>query len=348
MTYSAPSIAVSVRERFCRFCQQTVVALLLLFVVATQLAFAADEVPLPGLTEIRVTSSLDGTQQPLLYWAPETADSQPAPVLVFLHSWSGNYRQKNDAWQRQAVERGWIYLHPDFRGRNDTPQACGSKFARQDILDAVDFATEKFRVDRQRIYLAGTSGGGHMSMLMAGHHPDRFSAVSAWVGISDLAAWYRFHVKDGEPQNYARMILKSLGGPPSEDAGRDAEYRDRSPLFHLHRTASLPIELAAGIRDGHSGSVPVSHTLLAWSEITKARSGEPVSAADIEWIGKLGGQSKLLESELAKLPVDMSLGRKILLRRVAGDSRVTIFDGGHEGIAAAACDWLDAQRRLAE
>lgn len=308
---------------------------------------AADKPSLPELTDVRITSSLDGTQQPSLYWAPEKAKTEPTPLLVFLHSWSGNYQQKNDAWQQQAVERDWIYLHPDFRGRNDTPQACGSKRARQDILDAIDFVRKTFQVDPQRVYLAGTSGGGHMSMLMAGHHSDRFSAVSAWVGISDIAAWYQFHVKDGEPQNYAKMILKSLGGPPNEDADREADYRDRSPLFHLNRIGNLPIEVSAGIRDGYTGSVPVSHTLLAWNEIAKAKSQQPVSAEEIAQLGRLGGQQNLLEKQLADLPVDASLGRKLLFRKTAGDSRVTIFDGGHEGIAAAACDWLDAQKRRA-
>jgi len=35
----------------------------------------------------------------------------------------------------------------------------------------------------------------------------------------------------------------------------------------------------------------------------------------------------------------------IYLRRYAGPSRVTIFEGGHEGIAAAAIEWLDQHRR---
>ena len=39
---------------------------------------------------------------------------------------------------------------------------------RQDILDAVDWVLKRYPVDEKRIYLTGTSGGGHMSMLMAG------------------------------------------------------------------------------------------------------------------------------------------------------------------------------------
>ncbi|MDG1895098.1 MAG: prolyl oligopeptidase family serine peptidase, partial [Fuerstiella sp.] len=173
---------------------------------------------LPALTEVKVISTLDGESQPVLYWAPDSATQQPTVLFVFLHSWSSDYKQDNSKWQREAVKRGWIYLHANFRGANKSPKACGSRFARRDILDAMDFANQKFNVDKSRVYLAGVSGGGHMAMLMAGHHPDRFSAVSAWVGISDLPEWYRFHVKDGRPQRDAQMILKSFGGPPGADA----------------------------------------------------------------------------------------------------------------------------------
>ena len=37
---------------------------------------------------------------------------------------------------------------------------------------------------------------------------------------------------------------------------------------------------------------------------------------------------------------DAAFGRTIYLRRTAGKARVTIFEGGHEGIAPAALDWL--------
>ncbi len=186
-----------------------------------------------SLRPIKVKSTLDQSLQPSLIWVPKTAKTTPTPLLVFLHSWSGNYKQDNAKWLNEARKRGWIYLHPDFRGVNRQPEACGSRLARQDILDAIDFMIEHYDVDQSRIYLAGTSGGGHMTMLMAGHHPDRFSAASAWVGISELADWYRFHLKDGEPQNYARMILKSLQDKPGASAEIDAEYRDRSPVYWI-------------------------------------------------------------------------------------------------------------------
>lgn len=298
--------------------------------------------PVPDLLSLEVASTLDDSPQPSLYWAPESASEKPTPLLVYLHSWSGDYRQKNSAWLGEAAKRGWIYLHPNFRGPNNTPAACGSKLARQDILDAIDRVVDRFKVDPSRIYLAGSSGGGHMSMLMAGHHPQRFSAVSAWVGISDLAEWYRFHTKDGVPQQYAKMIVASCGGPPGASPEVDAEYRDRSPLFHLQNARDLPLDLNAGVNDGHTGSVPIFHTLRAYNVVARAGQQQVISDYEMQTLWK---QGKLTGPQPGDTTVDPSYGRKILLRRTAGKARVTIFDGGHEGLSHPGCAWLATQRR---
>lgn len=315
-----------------------------LLLVIHSLGVRADEKPaaIPALTETRIVSSLDRAEQSVLYWAPEKARTETVPMLVFLHSWSGNYQQKNDKWLREAVARNWVYLHADFRGPNNSPKACGSRFARQDILDAMDWATTTFQIDRDRVYLAGTSGGGHMAMLMAGHHPDRFSAVSAWVGISDLAEWYAFHSRDGKPGRYAQMVLNSLGGPPGESKNRDADYRDRSPRFHLQNVGTLPVELCAGVRDGHSGSVPIMHSLRAFNVIARAADTEPISEEEISQLWKSG---KLANPRPTDSAADKGYGREIHLRRASNLSRVTIFDGGHEGFPVPACDWLSRHKR---
>lgn len=319
-------------------------AVVLCLIVSGRLA-AAQPAELPELPEqllAETTSPLDGERQSLLYWAPDTATQQPTPLFVFVHSWSSDYKQDNSKWMKEAVERGWIWLHPDFRGINQTPKACGSRFARQDVLDAMDFICQKYNVDRERVYLGGVSGGGHMSMLMAGHHPERFSAVSSWVGISDLADWYRFHLKDGVPQRYAKMVAASLSGVPGESPEIDAEYRDRSPLFHLHRVGDLPISIYAGVEDGHSGSVPITHALHAFNAIAAAHDHPRITGDEIH---QLRNAKKLLRPQADDLMPDPGFERATLLRRSSGNAHVTIFDGGHESLAPAACDWLAKQRR---
>jgi poly(3-hydroxybutyrate) depolymerase len=296
----------------------------------------------PQLRDITVASSLDGTKQHSMLWTPESATSQATPLYVHLHSWSGGYKQDNSAWLKEAASRGWIFLHPDFRGRNDRPQACGSKFARQDILDAISHIIAKYKVEERRVYLAGVSGGGHMTMLMSAYYPERFSATSAWVGISDLAEWYRFHTPDGKRGRYAQMTFQSCGGAPGDSDKADAAYHARSPLFYLHRVGDLPIDLNAGVNDGHTGSVPIAHTLKAFNAIAKAGQHARVSETEIVQLSKARRLTKPGKTDTGMDPL---YGREIRLRRVAGKARVTIFDGGHEGIAKAGMAWLEKHQR---
>lgn len=293
------------------------------------------------LVTLSVESSIDQSAQPSYLVLPDnyTSDDQLRPLVVSLHSWSGDFNQRNAAMEALANQRGWLMLFPNFRGPNNRPEACGSLLAQQDILDALRWTENRFRVDRQRIYLTGNSGGGHMTMLMAGRHPEVWTAASAWVGISDLVAWYERH----RDSNYGEMMRKACQGRPGHSDSVDVQYRDRSPLTHLHRAAQVPLDIAAGVHDGHKGSVPVSHSLLAFNAIAKANEAVLISDDEISQISRPDGR---LENPLhSDQVIDASYGRQIYLRRHAGAARVTIFEGGHEGIAAAAIHWFEMHPR---
>ena len=182
------------------------VALLVLGIVAG-VASAAEE-----RRKIFVASSVAGSKQPCYLILPEGLDREgpPVPLLVSLHTWSGNVEQRDLEMEAEAGRRGWICLWPDFRGPNNSPDACGSEKAQQDILDVVDWVLDRYAVDKKRLYLTGASGGGHMTMLMAGRHPERWAAARAWVGISDLAAR---HARHAEAQ-YGEMLRNCRGGFP--------------------------------------------------------------------------------------------------------------------------------------
>ena len=111
---------------------------------------------------VQVKSTLDGTEQPCYFWAPEKAASEPVPLVVGLHTWSGDYRQLSHyrTVLGHARKAGWAFVGPNFRGPNSTPMGCGSDFAVQDIVDAVNYAKDRVRVDASRVYIIGGSGGG--------------------------------------------------------------------------------------------------------------------------------------------------------------------------------------------
>ena len=285
----------------------------------------------PGRHRIEVRSSADGSLQPAYLYLP-TQLVRPAPLAVLLHTWSFDLEQRDSTVEAEARARGWILLAPNFRGRNDHPQACGSPAAQQDILDAVAWVRSQYQVDDRRIYLLGQSGGGYMTMLMAGRHPGPWAAASAWIGISDLRDWYMAHSGD----RYGEMMRACFGGSPAASDSTDAEFRARSPLTYLSSRHRVPMDLAAGRFDS---TVAVSHTLRAFQAIAPGI----VASTDIDaLLGSGPGLPRPTPRDTASDPV---LGRRIFLRRVAGPSRVTIFDGGHEWLPKAAIAWLAEQRK---
>ncbi len=289
--------------------------------------------------QVEITSSKDGSAQRAVWWRPDTAakgaEGPPVPLLVFLHSWSGSIEQ-GPPWIAQAKKMGWALVAPDFRGPNRRPEACASDLAVQDVLDAVEHARREARIDETRIYLVGGSGGGHMALMMAARAPHVWAGVSSWCPITDLAAWHA--ESSARKNNYARMMEQSCGGPPGP--ATEAEYRRRSPLFHLAAAKGVPIDISTGIHDGHTGSVPVSHTLRAFNALAAEERRLP--EADIASLVRDRGIPEGLRSEKQD---DPERAKAVLFRRVSGNARVTLFEGGHDSEPTAAVLWLSRQRK---
>ncbi len=280
-----------------------------------------------------VKSSIDGEEQPCFFAAAKA--SEPRPLLVSLHPWSHSFNTFGMSdWQAAAEARDWHYIQPHFRGPNRTPKACGSRKARQDVLDAVDYVLEHYSVDEARVYVAGASGGGHMTLVMAAYAPERWAAASAWCPITDLPAWHAETTAAG--MKYAGDIEASVGGTPGSSDAVDEELHERSPVRHLQNAKDLPVDISTGIHDGHTGSVPIHHTIDAFNAIAKARGDATVSAEDIATLSDETPLDTTAEQ-------DETYKREIYLRRTSGPSRVTIFEGGHEGLPEAACSWLEKQ-----
>jgi pimeloyl-ACP methyl ester carboxylesterase len=252
-------------------------------------------------------------------------------LLVYLHPWRHGYDFDCRPWSREAATRGWHFAAPHFRGPNRRPEACASRLARRDAIDAVDAACARVAVDTARIYAGGVSGGGHMALIMAAEAPERWAAVSAWSPISDLAAFYVESVESGAKVH--RHIAKIVGGAPSASPHIDAELRFRSPRFQLGKAAALPIDINHGVHDGVPKGIGIQHSIWAFNALAEALGTPPVT--DDELV-------RLLRREYdgAERVDDPTYGRTVYFRRTAGRSRVTLFDGGHEDLPTAACTWF--------
>lgn len=282
----------------------------------------------------------DGSVQPMLYWAPKLAAGERAPLLVALHTWSGDYRQAGSEvkYAEWCLQNDWIFLHPNFRGPNSTPEALGSELMVADIRAAVEWAKRHAPVDESRIYAVGVSGGGHATQLLAGRMPEVWAGISSWCGISDIAAWHRETSEAGR-KNYAQHIESALGGAPDASESLRAEAAKRSPLSWLARAGEVPLDLNHGVSDGRSGSVPFTHSLRAWNAVVPEEERIPETSIEA-WYAQ--------PDQLPKDPglKDALYGENApLFRKTHGKVRVTIFQGGHEIVHEAALNWLAAQRK---
>ncbi|HBR99120.1 MAG TPA: peptidase [Gammaproteobacteria bacterium] len=267
-------------------------------------------------------SRADKTTQPAYYLSAPQGD--PKPLVVSLHTWSGDYTQ-HDPLAPLIQQAGWNYIHPNAQGPNNTPNACLSDRVIHDIDDAIQFALDQGHVDAKNIFVVGASGGGYTALgaYLRSRHTVR--AYLAWVPISNLLAW--FHQAPYHNEQYANDILActdSRNGTLNED-----EAKRRSPLYWpLPDKLPQRIELYAGIDDGHTGAVPISHTINFYNRIAGALGHDQNRVTE-------AAATQLLTRAIDRtLTVGVLGDRGVFYQQDTGPVSLSIFDGGHELLPA--------------
>lgn len=224
----------------------------------------------PQLVAIGLRSSHDGKAiNGWLQLPPGYTASTPAPLLVWAQ---GMYRGAKWAFGDVGdapARRGWLVLAIDLRGdridrehpgvtSNDREPEWDSSAAnlggargQRDVIDALDYVLDHYGVDRQRIYLGGSSMAGLTAGLMLANYPDCWAAGVLTMPVTDLADWY--HELDPEAIHRQDMVIE-CGGTLEE---RPAEYARRSLLASAQRLARVPLFICHGRDDT---IVPPSHT----------------------------------------------------------------------------------------
>lgn len=273
--------------------------------------------------KIEIPSTFDGALQPAVAYKAQGANR---PLLISLHTWSGDYLQE-DSLVIQAIEEDYNYIHPNFRGANNTPAACASDAAIQDVEDAIKYGVQILGADPKEIHIIGVSGGGYMTMMCYMRLKTPVKSFSSWVGISDLEGWY--YESTGRKQKYAQDILNCLGGG-TELNGDTA--RKRSPVFQKGSRQKGSLHLYAGIHDGYQGSVPISQTLNFYNRVVTDLFPKDTDA-------RISDQkiAELLASQTSRKAYPETLGnRTVHLFKRKGPVSVTIFEGKHEMVVPVA------------
>jgi len=281
-----------------------------------------------GFVQTEIKSSADGLMQKAIFYKSQQAVLQP--LIVSLHSWSGDYMQE-DPLANEVLLRDWNYIHPDFRGPNNNPEACGSKKVISDIEDAIRFAIENGKADKNEVHIIGGSGGGYATLLayMKLNYPAK--SFNSWVPISNLSDWY--WESKGRNAKYATDLeqVAMKGNQMNWE-----ELDSRSPIklpFPAEKRKNATLNIYAGVHDGYTGSVPISHSVLFYNKIAAELYTEDVKKQVTEstLMSLVVKQLNPLADTTLKLGV-----RKIHLLKQSPNLTLTLFEGGHEMIVPQA------------
>ena len=155
--------------------------------------------------------------------------------MVWVHGGvHGNWSATMLPFVREAVQRGYVIIAPDYRGSTGYGAAhhnaidYGGK-ELDDVASAVEFLTSLPHVDPERIGIMGWSHGGFIAahLLFREQHP--FTAGAAIVPVTNLV--FRLSYK-GPRYQQGFATQSGIRGLPFEQR---EEYIKRSPVYHAEK-----------------------------------------------------------------------------------------------------------------
>jgi dipeptidyl aminopeptidase/acylaminoacyl peptidase len=157
-------------------------------------------------------------------------------AMIWVHGGvHGNWGENMFPFVREAIERGYIIIAPEYRGStgygkefHDAIDYGG--YEVDDVMTAYDWMVANLpHVDPERVGIMGWSHGGYITLhsVFRDRHP--FKAAVAQVPVTNLI--FRLSYKGPSYQrNFATQ--KRIGGLPFE---KRETYVERSPYYHVEK-----------------------------------------------------------------------------------------------------------------
>jgi len=168
---------------------------------------------LRGVTEWAYSSPVDGSGQPFRLNIPTDYDpAHPAPLSLELHGHSGNHLEDSTDMREHA---GYFELSVLGRARGGNYRAL----SEADVLQALDFVSQHWAIDRSRVHLVGGGMGGSGALWLASRYPQLFASGRSVCGsasdkpVGNLLTFpiYALHSEDDD-----RVPVLSARGPFSK------------------------------------------------------------------------------------------------------------------------------------
>lgn len=171
-------------------------------------------------------------------------------AMIWVHGGvHGNWGITMWPFVREAVERGYVIICPEYRGSTGYGEAHHQAidyggYEVDDTISAVDYLKTLPHVDMDRIGMMGWSHGGYITLLSLTRDEHPFKAGAAIVPVTNL-----IHRLSWSGPSYQRNFAtqKRIGGLPFEK--RDI-YVERSPLYHVDKLkVPILVHVATNDRD---------------------------------------------------------------------------------------------------
>lgn len=198
----------------------------------TDSVYAARSRGVMNFQRVKYRSRADGLEIPAYVFGPLDPRGAPRPALVWVHGGvHGDWDTMMFPFVREAVERGYVIITPDYRGSTGYGDAYyklidyGGKEV-DDVLSAVDYLATLPYVDVKRLGIMGWSHGGFITSHILFRDDNPFRAGAAIVPVTNLI----FRLSDHGP-GYQDDFAPQPGiqALPFENVD---EYIRRSPVFH--------------------------------------------------------------------------------------------------------------------
>jgi dipeptidyl aminopeptidase/acylaminoacyl peptidase len=169
-------------------------------------------------------------------------------ALVWVHGGvHGNWGITMFPFVKEAVERGYVVIAPDYRGSTGYGEAYHQAidyggYEVDDAMSAAEFLVTLPHVDPARIGMMGWSHGGYITLLSLFREKHPFAAGAAIVPVTNLL--FRLSLK-GPSYQWDFATQKRIQGLPFE---KPDIYIERSPLYHVD-TLKVPLLVHVATND---------------------------------------------------------------------------------------------------
>src|SRR5262245_35066191 len=204
--------------------------------VQTDARYAEASKGVMDFQKIKYRSSVGDMDIPAYLFQPlQKRGAKGHAAMIWVHGGvHGNWGISMFPFVKEAVERGYVVICPEYRGSTGYGEAHHlaidyGGFEIDDVISAVDYLKTLPHIDQDRLGIMGWSHGGYITLLSVFKDKHPFKAAAAIVPVTNLV----FRLSYKGPSYQRQFSTQSrVQGLPFE---KRSLYIERSPLYHVDK-----------------------------------------------------------------------------------------------------------------